>query len=348
MKLGMVLAIRNHPQRPYPLAEVYADYIEDAVYADQQLNFDHLWVNEHHLSIDAYAPSAFITMAAIAAKTKNIRLGSAVCCLPFHNPLRIAEDAATLDIISGGRLDMAVGVGSSPHEYKTFDTPRSEAWKRSWESAEFIRRTFVEEQFDFDGEFYKFEEVTQTTKPVQSPPPMWWGGFGPQSMRRAAQRGFHVLACAAPEYDRALLELGKPLDKHEVAQVCAIHVAESLEQAWDEAQYGLHWFMNFHRVINNIPAGGTDAGPLEQLPPPEKLREVEGLTFMPGIPIYIGTPDSVREQLLAVCRGEKGRITQLAFHFRHAGMRTPEVRRSMELFRTEILPHIPRDVTRPS
>ena len=96
---------------PYALKDVYAEYIADAVYAETDLNFDHVWLNEHHLSSNSYGPAAFPVLAAIAVQTSRIRVGTAVCCLPFHNPLRVSEDAATVDIISNGRLDLGIGVG---------------------------------------------------------------------------------------------------------------------------------------------------------------------------------------------------------------------------------------------
>lgn len=341
MKLGIIFSVRNNPGRPYPLQELYNDYIEDAVYADEVLKIDHLWINEHHFSPDNWCPSPFLLLSAIATRTKNIRLGTGILCLPFHDPIRVSEDVAVLDNLSGGRFDLGVATGSSPEEYKAFKIPKEEAWRRAWEASDFIQRTFNQERVTFDGEFFHYDDVWQNTKPLQNPLPMWWGGFGPNSMKRAAERGFHILGGNFPGYDDTLLALGKSLEDHQVAQITAVHVAESRDQAWDEAQDGLHWYMNFHRIRHNVPAGMTPTGPLDSLPAASELRHVKGLTFLPGMPIYVGTPDEVREQLLADCAGRNGRLTQIALHMRLPGMRTPEVRRSMELFRTEILPHLP-------
>ncbi|MEV6134385.1 LLM class flavin-dependent oxidoreductase [Streptomyces violaceusniger] len=343
MKIGMVMAIRNHPDYAYPLQEVYRDYIDDAVYVESEMGFDNIWVNEHHLSRDQYAPSVFPILGAIAARTTRARLGTAVCLLPFHNPLRVSEDAATIDIISGGRFDFGVGVGSAAREYETFGTPREQAWKRTWEATELIRRSWEESSFDFDGEFYSYKELSQPTKPVQKHVPIWWGGFGPQSMARAARRGFNLIGCASSVYEETLATTGRAPSDSQIGQVTGIHLAPTRDQAWDEAQHGIHWWMRFHREATGAPAGMTPDGPLmPELPPAEKLRDIEGLTFMPGMPSYVGTPDDVLENLLADCAGRHGRITQLVLAFRHAGMRTAEVRSSMELFRKEVLPNLPR------
>jgi alkanesulfonate monooxygenase SsuD/methylene tetrahydromethanopterin reductase-like flavin-dependent oxidoreductase (luciferase family) len=342
VKLGVVLGIRNHPDAPRPRQTVYQEYLDDAIHAEQ-LGFDHVWVNEHYLGPDDFCPSAFPVVATIAARTKQIRIGTAVCCPPFHDPLRVALDAAVLDVLSDGRLDLGLGMGSS-YEYRFFGASPEEAWRRSWEAAHFIESCFRGEPFSFEGRYYSYDELAHTTRPVQDPLPIWWGGFGPQSMRRAARRGYHVFSAGSEAYDQALRAAGRRPEDHEVAQVTFLHVADSRDRAWDEAQHGLHWIMAFHRERRDVDAGATPDGPLPELPPADELRDVDGLCFVPGLPFLIGTPDEVGEALVSGCRANTSRVTQLALTFRHPGMRTPEVRRSMELFQTQILPELTRAV----
>src|SRR5579883_474327 len=102
MQIGIIMAIRNHPNHPYPLKEVYDDFIGDCVLAEK-LGFDFAWFGEHHFTPDQWTPSPLMVAATVAGKTERIRLGTSVLCLPFHNPLRVAEDVAVLDIMSGGR-----------------------------------------------------------------------------------------------------------------------------------------------------------------------------------------------------------------------------------------------------
>lgn len=341
IRLGMVMAIRNHPDHPYPINEVYQDYLDDAVIAESELGFDRIWLNEHHLSRDQYAPSAFPILSAIAARTSSIRLGTAVSLLPFHNPLRLSEDAATVDIISNGRLDLGVGIGSAPVEYETFGTKREQAWRRTWEAADLIRQIFEQDVVDFDGEIFQYHGLTQTTRPIQEHVPFWWGGYGPKSMARAAKRGYNLIGCASEVFEKTLDEIGRDRATAQIGQVTAVHIAPTFEQAWDEAQDGIHWWLNYHRENTGHPAGMTDQGPvMPGLPEAKKLRDIKDLVFVPGMPMYIGTPDAVMEGLLADVAGRNGRITELALAFRHAGMRTPEVRRSLALFRTEIMPNL--------
>ena len=136
-----------------------------------------------------------------AARTSKLRVGTAVTLLPFHNPIRVAEDAAIADILSGGRFDLGVGPGSQYEEFVTFGVDPKEMNQRSWESIDFIRRAFTEPgEFSHHGQFYSFDGVTFTTKPVQDPVPLWWGGMGPRNQRRAALNTFFAyLALRVPE-----------------------------------------------------------------------------------------------------------------------------------------------------
>lgn len=342
MKFGLVMAVRNHPDRPRPLNDIYMEHLSDAVYAEEHLGFDHVWTNEQHLSRDEWCPSPFPYLGYLAARTSKIRIGPSIVPLPYHHPIRVSEDAAVLDILSGGRLDLAVGVGSSDREFETFGTNRAEAWSRAFEAASIIERTFTERSFDFEGRFHSYTNLTQTTKPLQDRVPIWWGGQGPKSMTRAARRGYNLIAAISTEaYDQELVAQGRNPVDFEVAQLVGVHVAETRDQAWDEAQYGVHWWMNFHREVTGVPTGWSSGGPLESLPGPEDLRSYPDLCFLPGIPICVGTPDQVRDQLLESYSGKAARFTQLAIAFRHAGMGTPEVRRSMRLFKDEVMPRLP-------
>lgn len=345
MKYGLVMAVRNHPDRPRPLAEIYREHISDAVHADQELGFDQAWMNESHLSRDEWCPSPFTYLANLAARTRRIRLGPSVVPLAQHNPVRIAEDAAVLDILSGGRLNLGLGVGGAHKEFEIFNADQANAWSRAFEAATIIQRTFTEQSFDFNGRFHSYSDLTQTTKPLQAHVPIWWGGQGQRTMNHAAERGYHLIGpTSTAQYDEELLANGRnPHDFH-VAHLVGIHVAETRDQAWDEAQHGVHWWMNFHRTITGVPTGWSKGQPLPTLPRPEELRRIDDLRFLPGIPICVGSPEDVLETLMDSFSGRCGRFTHLAIAFRHAGMTTPAVRRSMELFKLEVLPNLPTEV----
>src|SRR6266481_6120382 len=122
MKIVHTSGIRTLPGKAQSLAELYRDHLEEAVLAEE-LGFDCVWASEHHFSPDAWNPSPFTFLSAVAARTERVRLGTYVLLLPLHNPLRVAEDVAVLDNISRGRVDLGVGIGSAPNEFATFGIP---------------------------------------------------------------------------------------------------------------------------------------------------------------------------------------------------------------------------------
>jgi alkanesulfonate monooxygenase SsuD/methylene tetrahydromethanopterin reductase-like flavin-dependent oxidoreductase (luciferase family) len=333
MRVGIINAVRNHPGSPYPLTEVYEDYIGDALLAEQ-LGFDFTWYGEHHFTTDQWTPSPLMVAAAAAAKTDRIRIGTSVLCLPFHNPLRVAEDVAVLDVISRGRFDFGIGVGSQYEEYRTFGVPIGERFGRTWEAIAFIERCFSEEgTFSHAGRYYTFPDVTFTTKPVQQPVPVWVGAQGPQSITRTAERGYHMLAGGSQRYDEALRAAGRNPDDHFVAPMQQVALADTTDAAWEAAAEGLHYFINFYRLRRRL--DGTLPSASDEI----TMEMIRGGGPGGGTGMFMaGTPDEVIERFTAIRDGAQGRVTHLPLGFRHAGMRTADVRRSMELFAKEIMP----------
>ena len=116
--------------------------IVDLARLAETLGFDSAWVSEHHGSSDGYMPSLLPTLAAIAAATERIKLGTGVLLTPFHHPLRLAEDAATVDLISGGRLILGLGLGWREEEFRMFDVPMNERVARTVETIDVLRRAW--------------------------------------------------------------------------------------------------------------------------------------------------------------------------------------------------------------
>jgi alkanesulfonate monooxygenase SsuD/methylene tetrahydromethanopterin reductase-like flavin-dependent oxidoreductase (luciferase family) len=269
----------------------------------------------------------------VAAKTERLRVGTAVICLPFHNPLRVAEDAVTVDAISGGRLDLGLGVGSQYEEFATFKIDSKTKVGRLWEGADLIERCFTStEPFSHKGKYYDFPEVDFTTKPVQHPVPIWIGAMGAKNVERTAQRGWNLLSEHATTFDDALVAKGKNPADYGVAPMQMVCVADTSNDAWRVSEDGLHYFVNFYAQRRRLDGS---------MPPPELEITREMLRGMPpGSPWspIVGNPDEVRAKLLALCDGSQGRFTHIPMAFRHAGMGTDVVKRSMDLFAKEVLP----------
>jgi alkanesulfonate monooxygenase SsuD/methylene tetrahydromethanopterin reductase-like flavin-dependent oxidoreductase (luciferase family) len=338
MRAGPLMLIRNHPEKRRPLVEIYAEALEDCVLAEE-LGLDFCLLGEHHFSVDEWAPSPMTLLAAMAARTERIRLGTGVLQFPLYDPVRMAEDIAAVDLISNGRMELGVGIGSIPREYEVFGIDPETRSGRLFEALTVLERCFSEtEPFDHEGRHFHYRGVHMTTKPVQNPMPIWFGGAGKQNIARAAKRGYN-LSAYTPRWEPALRAAGRDPKDYRVAVPQFMHLAEDRDQAWDEAQDGLHWLCSFYRQagVKGF-RGSTAEGYLEHLPPPEEFRNLPGFGLIRGAPFLVGTPDEVLDMLRPVLDGVYGRVTDLPITFRHAGMPSEPVHRSMRLFASELLP----------
>lgn len=216
LNFGLFYDFRNPKAWQRPFTQVYGEIFEQIRWADQH-GFDNVWLSEHHLVEDGYAPSILPVAAAIATQTQKIRIGSAVMILPLHNPIRVAEDAATVDVISNGRFELGVALGYNKDENISFGIPISERGRRMNEELEIIRRLLDGETVNFKGKYYEVTQAKLAPLSVQQPRlPIWCGGFTPRGTQRAAKYadGFMAVGGPTPElfasYTAALAALNKP------------------------------------------------------------------------------------------------------------------------------------------
>ncbi|MGH2367455.1 MAG: LLM class flavin-dependent oxidoreductase, partial [Chloroflexota bacterium] len=161
MEFGLLYDFRNPKRWERPAPEVYAEQLEQIAYAEH-LGFDSVWITEHHFTDDGYTPSVLTLAAAIAARTNRIRIGTWVLLLPLHNALRVAEDAATVDILSNGRLDLGMGLGYRPEEFAALGVDRRQRGRLMDEGVDLIRRAWTEDRLTFAGRFYDVRDVPVT------------------------------------------------------------------------------------------------------------------------------------------------------------------------------------------
>jgi probable F420-dependent oxidoreductase len=188
-------------QRP-PLAEgspLYRDGITLAATAEAA-GFDAFWVSEHHGFADSYLPSPLTLLAAIAARTERIRLATGVVIAPFAQPLRLAEDAAVVDQLSGGRLILGLGLGYADHEYRAFGVDRATRGAVLADLVAFLRTAWRGEEFDWDGPCWSARGLRVTPRPLQDPLPIWLGGYADSAVRRAARIGDGYLLGRADDH----------------------------------------------------------------------------------------------------------------------------------------------------
>jgi alkanesulfonate monooxygenase SsuD/methylene tetrahydromethanopterin reductase-like flavin-dependent oxidoreductase (luciferase family) len=331
MEIGIAVGIRNLPGKAQSLPQAYRDFLAESILAEQ-LGFSHVWLSEHHFAEDDWNCTPLPVLAAVATHTERIRLGTYVLLLALHNPLHVAEAAVAVDILSNGRLDLAIGAGPMQVECDVFGVNKEETFARTYEALAFMQRCFTEDKFSHKGKYYDFPNVELRPKPVQPlGPPIWMAAMGPQSISKAAERGYHLAsALHSPlwkTYGGLLEKFGRRrVDQQVVSGPLCVHVAATREQAWDEAEEALHWGVEFYR------RRGVDM----PLPPVGELRHSPNAAIY-GVPFAVGTPDDV---MLALGAYRDEPLDQLALQFHAPAMSTEDVQRSMRLFAREIMPEI--------
>src|SRR5436190_3959360 len=162
----------------------------DLVRLAESLGYDSAWVSEHHGAGDGYLPSLLPMLAAFAAATSRIRLGTGVILTPFHDPLRLAEDTAVVDQLSGGRLILGLGLAWREEEFRMFGQPVSERVARTVEAVEILRRAWTGERFSYEGRIHSYDRVLVTPRPARAEGiPIYIGGHSEQAVRRAGRIG---------------------------------------------------------------------------------------------------------------------------------------------------------------
>lgn len=170
------------------------DFVDFAVLAEE-LGFDGITLTEHHAPLMT-CPSPHLLLAAAAMKTSRIRLGTAVTVLPLYNPIRVAEEAGTLDLLSGGRFELGLGRGVPGEiQFAAGRDLNNDDLRRAWaEGLQLLDLALTEREFTFDGEFFPVERPTTiATRPLQDPLPIWVGGSSRETMGQAAARGWNVM-----------------------------------------------------------------------------------------------------------------------------------------------------------
>ncbi len=245
MRIGLFCTFEN-PQRNYHSA--YADQIA-LVQLVEKIGFDEAWVAEHHFNPDAASASCLAILAYLAARTARIRLGSAASLLPFHNPIQIAEDVATLDILSDGRFDFGVAKGGPfPTQNKHFGIGGEDGRAKTLEALNLIEKLLTEDNVHFKGEFFHADDVSVTPKPLQKPLPTFIATSTPDMVKLAAERDYGVMA--GPPFPLAsvgdtlrLYRAAAPQRDPKLVLMRFYHLAPTRAQAFDEAAVLLQPFV---------------------------------------------------------------------------------------------------------
>jgi alkanesulfonate monooxygenase SsuD/methylene tetrahydromethanopterin reductase-like flavin-dependent oxidoreductase (luciferase family) len=250
VKVG-VLQFFGWRDRSVPLNDVYDRALERIAVMDET-GYDAVWLAEHHFTGYSVCPSVHVMATHIAARTHNLRIGTAVTLAALYHPLRIAEEIALLDVLSGGRVNWGAGRGFDPREFAIFDVPSEESSDRFREAVEIVLAAWQNERLSFEGQFHRYEDVEVLPKPVQQPhPPTWVAATSPGAIEWAASRGLSILMdphSSHPEIARKFSFYADGLDKagfefanRDIPIARLVALAETDAEAEAIARRGAKW-----------------------------------------------------------------------------------------------------------
>ena len=246
---GSAAARRGSPE--FDSSEGFRDFIDYNIEAEA-LGFHSTFVVEHHFTGFGQVSATLNLLTWIGARTTRLRLGTAVTVLPWHNPVLLAEQAATLDLLSGGRLDFGVGKGYRYNEFAGFRMPMEEADARFEEVLAVVLKSWTaNEPFTHRGTYWSFDEVVVEPPTAQKPhPPIWMGAGSDRSIRQVAEKGYNLLLgqYASPEdvahsiavYRTAIEASGRRYDPMQVGVTRAFFVTDSAQEKAGALERRLH------------------------------------------------------------------------------------------------------------
>ncbi|MDA1073699.1 MAG: LLM class flavin-dependent oxidoreductase [Proteobacteria bacterium] len=237
LRIGVCYDFRNPPDSGVSDAHLYGEIMEQVQWLDQ-IGADLVWFTEHHFVEDGYLPSWIPVAGAMSAVTSNVRFGTDICLMPFNHPIRLAEDLAVLDNLSGGRVEVGLGMGYAPHEFRGFGFPVSRRVSLMDEGIEVLQRCFTGERFSYTGKRYQFEDVIITPGYVQpGGPPLWVAAMSEAGAARAARYNTHFLpqGLKARSYDpwvTALESSGRKPADYRIGIIRSILVTDDRNTDW--------------------------------------------------------------------------------------------------------------------
>ncbi|MCP2256135.1 Flavin-dependent oxidoreductase, luciferase family (includes alkanesulfonate monooxygenase SsuD and methylene tetrahydromethanopterin reductase) [Prauserella aidingensis] len=346
MRFSIISGPRQRADLGQSAAEAWWNYVNDAVLADE-LGYDAVYFGEHHFCFASGNSSPLTMAAAVAARTNRIRIGTSIICAPFHNPLRLAEDIAAVDIASNGRFDLGIGVGSQWEEFHTFGIDPKERFGRTWEVIDILEKCLHgdEEEFDHKGRFFEFPGVRWIMQPVQDRIPILWGGFGPKGVQRAAERGYHLIAPdVTGTYERVMRENGRRPEDHLIGFVNHVSIADTWEEAFQAIAEPCQWVSSTYALRKDLDGNVPPESAVLSLEDIRRGAETgEDVGFaVPGP----GTVEQTIERFLPVVGGERGLITNLCLEVRPPGTRTEDAHRTLRLFAEQVMPVLKEEAVR--
>jgi alkanesulfonate monooxygenase SsuD/methylene tetrahydromethanopterin reductase-like flavin-dependent oxidoreductase (luciferase family) len=324
MKIG-VLQFFSWPGRRGDLKQVYDRAIERVHIMDQN-GYDAVWIAEHHFSTYSVCPSIHMMGTHFAANTKNLRIGTGVSLAAFYNPLRLAEEVALLDVLSGGRVNWGAGSGFDPTEFRAFGVDGQDKYPRFRENVDIVLKAWKADKLTYQGEFHSYQDLEVLPKPLQDPMPVWMAASSPDAIAWAGEQGFSIMmdphssmdaiASKRQSYDSTLAQHGFDPEGRDIPVARLLAIAPTDEQAQRVAEAGAQWTTGSY--IKNPLSAQQQAGEVD--PVQRYIDEV----------ILWGCPERVADLLL-----EYEQDKQLNYL-----LCSPLSHQTFQLFNDEVLPRL--------
>lgn len=332
-----LITCQRHPGDARTDVERYADAIALAEHAER-IGFDSIWVSEHHFVDDGYLPSLLPLLAAIAVRTERVRLGTALLLAPLHEPLRVAEDVAVVDLISGGRVVLGVGLGWREEEFAGLGVPLTERVPRLLDSIEVYRQAWRGELVT-GGELLRYPGVPVRPRPAQPHgPPIWVGALVDRAIERAGRVGDGFMATdVTDETLRAQVALARSA-RDAAGRTGPFTVSVHLptfawhgDDAWDlvrESHRYVAWKYDDMETARRRSGDPGSPPPLDQ-PAAEDLRRG----------ILLGSPEEVADRIKALADAAGGDLHFIARLY-FPGLEPAVQRQALNLFAEEVIPRL--------
>ena len=347
MKFGLFQSV----QLPNPNEQVryYKEALAQVLHAEQ-LGFDSVWITEHHFSRHGIVSATLSLLAYLAGVTKTIRLGTGVTVLPFHNPIELAEQAATVDLLSDGRLDFGVGRGFQWGEFHKLNIPMEESSRRFEETMDVLTKAWTSNKpFDHNGEFWQFNDMTVHPRPVQLPhPPIFVAASSETSVNRVARNDWNLLIGQGEPFDQvanqirfykgALAEAGHDYNRGRVVVARPMYTALNVSQSRNDTEAPFMWFKQTGQDVGAPPDNEVELLPEEYQA--YRSRFAKDITFdynaMYENVALFGTPDDITAKIKDL---EKSGVDKLIFFINFGGIEHKKVLDSLDLFAKEVMPN---------
>jgi alkanesulfonate monooxygenase SsuD/methylene tetrahydromethanopterin reductase-like flavin-dependent oxidoreductase (luciferase family) len=334
MKLGTGLfTAQDHPDDPRLGQDRYEDLLELTRVAEDA-GLDSAWTSEHHFEEDAYLSASMPVLAAMAAETDSIELGPCVALGPLYNPVRLAEDAATVDLLAEGRLTMGLAIGSNPREFEALGIPEAERTDRLEELLPMLRGAWSDGPLEYDSSFYDISpDVSVTPKPDIGTIPIVLGGSSKPAVRRAAR---HADGWIAPSslslagLRKRVEDIRSVRDEEDIQGEFSIYVLQhgwvddSRVEAWEAMQDG---YLYLQRRYAEIFSGDA----VQHLDGQRKRELKEQAIF--------GPPEEVADELQAY-RDELGDDIHFIFRTYYPGVETEETAECIRRLGEHVAPRL--------